>query len=260
MGKRRLKTHCIHGHELSAENVLIEKAGDGSVSRRCRTCKREKERHRPKAYRERVLARQRTPEYRAKETGWRQRRQGWDGKCECGAPAAPRSRSRRCRECGKAHRRAHRLEYRARYYQANAEGTKRKAREWRLANPERAKAKRARYYAENAEEAKRRVKEWRKAHPEAKSEAEHRRRARKLSCVGSVSAGIRKILAKRQRNRCIACGADLRQSGSHLDHIIPLARGGPHDDANLQLLCPSCNTRKRADDPVVFMQRMGFLL
>ena len=30
-----------------------------------------------------------------------------------------------------------------------------------------------------------------------------------------------------------------------LDHIIPIALGGPHTEANLQCLCSRCNIRKR---------------
>ncbi|MFF1597681.1 HNH endonuclease [Streptomyces mirabilis] len=30
-----------------------------------------------------------------------------------------------------------------------------------------------------------------------------------------------------------------------VDHVIPLAKGGTHDRANLRVLCRSCNSRKR---------------
>lgn len=39
---------------------------------------------------------------------------------------------------------------------------------------------------------------------------------------------------------CRRCG----QPGQHVDHIIPLARGGTHDPANLQTLCHSCHSMK----------------
>ncbi len=32
--------------------------------------------------------------------------------------------------------------------------------------------------------------------------------------------------------------------GEHVDHIVPLAAGGTHDDSNLQTLCASCHSRK----------------
>ena len=32
--------------------------------------------------------------------------------------------------------------------------------------------------------------------------------------------------------------------GDHVDHIVPLSRGGTHDESNLQTLCASCHSRK----------------
>lgn len=32
--------------------------------------------------------------------------------------------------------------------------------------------------------------------------------------------------------------------GEHVDHIVPLARGGTDDETNLQTLCASCHARK----------------
>lgn len=47
----------------------------------------------------------------------------------------------------------------------------------------------------------------------------------------------------RDGRRCTQCGAadDLT-----IDHVFPRALGGTHDEANLQTLCRSCNSRKGA--------------
>ena len=41
------------------------------------------------------------------------------------------------------------------------------------------------------------------------------------------------------------CGLPLGDvAGNHVDHLIPIARNGPDDDWNLQLMHPECNMRK----------------
>lgn len=53
-----------------------------------------------------------------------------------------------------------------------------------------------------------------------------------------------RVLA-RAEGRCGICRKPLTKS-IDFDHIIPLARGGPHVESNLQATHPSCNRRKRA--------------
>jgi len=89
------------------------------------------------------------------------------------------------------------------------------------------------------------------------------REARKRVHGGRLSYGIRKKLFLLQRGRCAVCHGGLETGGPlkyHLDHIEPLALGGPHTDKNMQLLCPVCNVRKGAKAPLVFMQSIGKLL
>lgn len=45
--------------------------------------------------------------------------------------------------------------------------------------------------------------------------------------------------------RCHLCGTDESGSALHIDHVVPLARGGaPREISNLQLLCSDCNLGK----------------
>lgn len=62
----------------------------------------------------------------------------------------------------------------------------------------------------------------------------------------------------KQRGRCAACKKPMTLY--HMDHIKPLAKGGEHTIRNMQLLHPECNIRKADHDPVMFMQKLGFLL
>ena len=75
----------------------------------------------------------------------------------------------------------------------------------------------------------------------------HLRRARMIDQVGEVSDNIRDILFAAQNGICVGCKRLFNDSlKPTLDHIIPLIRGGLHDDTNLQLLCFTCNSGKGA--------------
>lgn len=53
----------------------------------------------------------------------------------------------------------------------------------------------------------------------------------------------RRILI-RDECECQVCGKLVDETDSKLDHIIPLSRGGTHDDSNLRTMCDACHTKK----------------
>lgn len=71
-----------------------------------------------------------------------------------------------------------------------------------------------------------------------------RERAWRVGAEGRYLASEVAALRRRQRNRCAACGANLRTTGDHVDHKVPLSRGGRSDARNICLLCPPCNLSK----------------
>ena len=105
------------------------------------------------------------------------------------------------------------------------------ARQWQQANPERKKELRLR---------------WQRAHPERvraiSAASAARYRARKYK--GGPLPMLQDVLAlnESQGGRCFYCAAPLVTF--HLEHKIPLARGGTNDLDNLCLSCPTCNHRK----------------
>jgi hypothetical protein len=57
-----------------------------------------------------------------------------------------------------------------------------------------------------------------------------------------MSRWARPFLLRHFGRKCAQCGS--REEPLHIDHIIPLARGGTNDALNLEVLCKTCNLRK----------------
>jgi hypothetical protein len=66
--------------------------------------------------------------------------------------------------------------------------------------------------------------------------------------MSQVPVRLRRLVVRRADNRCEYCG--LSQEGQEatfpIDHIIPVADGGPTTADNLALACVSCSLRKEA--------------
>lgn len=147
-----------------------------------------------------------------------------------------------------------------RWRKANRESDIARTRSWREKNRTLVIRYRREYLRANMEAALARGVAWRKKNPDAVRRYGANRRARKKAGGGRLSPGISNRLFALQRGRC-ACGCGERLgSDYHLDHVIPLARGGANVDSNMQLLRKACNLRKSSKDPVDFMREQGFLL
>ena len=206
---------------------------------------------------------------------------------DCGEPRkAPRSVW--CPACRK------RRDYaRIRAWQlANPEKMRKRRRKWDAANPEKVRAKRRRGRAKNAErirdrerrrwaeqkedrrEAFRRwrkqnppdpakraeiARRWSRNHPDKVREHTRDRRAlRAAAFVATVTVADIARLMERQRGRCPYCDRSIRD-GYHVDHYVPLAKGGTHEPENVQLTCAACNQSKGAKLPEEFAQERGKL-
>lgn len=115
------------------------------------------------------------------------------------------------------------------------------------ADPEPKKARSRRRYWEDPEASKAAALAWRKANPERAAET-HRttqqtRRARKLGQF--VEKVDPMVLYARDEGLCGICGTTV-YGDFHVDHVIPLAKGGEHSYANTQIAHPPCNLAKGA--------------
>lgn len=114
-------------------------------------------------------------------------------------------------------------------------------------------------YLENPEKYRQISKEWRERNPEQVRIMDYKRRHRELSAEGSHSAADIRAIHKSQKYRCVYCKVSTKEE-YHIDHIQPLSKGGSNWPSNIQILCPTCNMRKSAKDPVDFAQERGMLL
>lgn len=130
------------------------------------------------------------------------------------------------------------------YQQANFKRLSLGWKAWREANPEQKRLNDAAYH---------------KAHPGHARAGTARRRAKLRSAEGHHTPRDVTDLVSIQRGRCANCSVKVGRR-FHLDHIMPLALGGTNYRRNLQILCPTCNMRKKAMHPVDFARKNGRLV
>lgn len=113
------------------------------------------------------------------------------------------------------------------WQKTNSEKTNAKNRAWRDANPERAKASREKWNLNN---------------PTKRLERAQVRRARKLNAY--IEPVNRTVVYKQANGICGICGFPVSYDKFHVDHIVPLSKGGMHCYANTQPAHARCNLKK----------------
>ena len=184
--------------------------------------------------------------------------------------------AKRCEPCVVAYRNEYRREHRKK------PGVREKEIEWQVGYRKRPSAqksikeyglKRSRLPAEKAkrhaymeqyrkrEDVRERAKETQRIwmrDPDRRKKHRERQRLRK-PWDSTVTAESVAAMLEAQRGRCIYCKARISDT-YRMDHIVPLAKGGPSTLSNLQLICNFCNGSKHAQDPMVFARKLGQLL
>lgn len=184
--------------------------------------------------------------------------------CKHGHLSERNTKSGQCYECHRELDRAAYPErsekqkaYQAAYRAEHRDEARETSRLWREQNRERGYAK---------------IKEWRLANPD--KIVAYRRANRELAAVYSRNRRSRikgnggthteeDVLAilEKQKFKCAECGKSVKKRTSrHVDHIVPLARGGSNGPTNLQILCSTCNQEKWCIDPLEFAKRRGRLV
>jgi len=118
------------------------------------------------------------------------------------------------------------------------------------------------WYQDNKERHFENVARWKYTHPEEwnaiKANGHNKRRTRIKSNGGKLTAEHLKELTYKQENKCYYCGTlffngDLNFD-RHIEHKVPLSRGGTNDIANIVLSCSTCNMRKHTMTHDEFLQ------
>ena len=120
----------------------------------------------------------------------------------------------------------------------------------------------ASWYSDNRDSLKKRATEWRIANPELRRESHARRRARKSGV--SVTATDLQYVRTRDGGSCWICGEPIDPALSNpdprsesFDHVIPLCRGGEHSPHNLALAHLGCNMSKGVKLPTSYPKWWG---
>ena len=85
-------------------------------------------------------------------------------------------------------------------------------------------------------------KAYQRAHPDKTADIAQRHRARKRKAA--IENVRRAVVFARDGGRCHICHKKVNPKRWHLDHIIPLSKGGAHSYQNVAVSHPTCNQQK----------------
>lgn len=213
-------TKCGESKPNTSEYFYISKTGRDGLYCWCIVCALEYN----KEYRRKRKADQYHAWYEANKVDAAEYNHAW-------YEAHKEERLRRAREINRIWREANK-EYRKAYRKARSGRAVELGREWRKKNPERHRETRLALYAKNKERDNQRLRV-----------KEQRRRARKRNAEGTHTAADIQTQYKRQKGKCYYCG---KKTGDdyHIEHIVPLSRGGTNWPDNIVIACSACNLSK----------------
>ena len=122
-------------------------------------------------------------------------------------------------------------------------------------NKKEIKEKLQKYYKENREQLLKKASECKKTKDgkiSSRASSSKRRNASLDNADGTITKHSLDTLLQIQNNQCFYCKKDLSlltDREVHLDHYIPLSKGGAHSITNVVWSCSSCNLQKNASIP-----------
>jgi 5-methylcytosine-specific restriction endonuclease McrA len=124
---------------------------------------------------------------------------------------------------------------------AHREHVANKCKEWRKNNPERMAERRKKWRDSNPEKYRQAQRDWESRNPIKVRMRVETRRARRISARGHCSGYDAEMRIAYYGGMCAYCKVAPHE---HLDHVIPLSRGGANWPANFRPSCRRCNRSK----------------
>ena len=154
--------------------------------------------------------------------------------------------------------REQRAKYKKEYYQNNKDDILEKNKLYRMKNAKDIAKRRKIYQDKNKDNLSKYYKYYKSTDKgkAVKRNSNHKRR--QVEKIGDVTS--EQMLELMKIKICYWCGCSLKNKNAHIDHYIPLSKGGKHTISNLVVSCVSCNLRKNAKDPMEFALEVGKLL
>lgn len=119
---------------------------------------------------------------------------------------------------------------------------------YRAAHVEERKADRSARYAANKEKERAQQAQYFKNNPDQFRADRAKRRALVRNAEGTYTAADIKAIYEKQEGNCYWCGKHVGKE-YHVDHFMPLSKGGSNWPDNLVIACPQCNLSKGAKLP-----------
>lgn len=154
----------------------------------------------------------------------------------------------------------HKKELNKQYRECNIEKIKAYKRQYHLNNRIKIIEKTKKWYYENLEKAKTTRNKYKKyyktteAYKASNKATRIKRREVLKNSEKATNTQIKQLI--KESKKCYWCNKELNNL-YHIDHYMPIAKGGNHNIENLVISCPSCNLRKHSKDPLQFAKEIG---
>lgn len=145
-----------------------------------------------------------------------------------------------CKKCCIIRSQKNKIKNRERYRELGRIGARRQ----RAANPIRFLIAKRRYYSNHRDRVNLYKREYRKRNPWQIKGEQNRRQARRRGATGTYSDVDIQSRFRSQNGKCFWCKV-LLPIRFHIDHYIPISRGGTNGSENIVLSCAFCNCSRK---------------